>query len=58
MDDREADTYSTPEEAGWSASETRAAQERMGRGLPALFGSVFIAFVLVAVIVLVLRYLV
>jgi hypothetical protein len=58
MDDRQADTYSTPEDAGWSSSETKAAQERMGRGLPALFGSVFIAFVVVAVVVLALRYLV
>lgn len=58
MDDRQADTYSTPEDAGWSSSETTAAQERMGRGLPALFGSVFIAFVVVAVVVLALRYLV
>jgi hypothetical protein len=29
----------------------------MGRGLPALFGSVFIAFVVVAVLVLAVRYL-
>jgi hypothetical protein len=58
MDDRQADTYSTPEDAGWSSSETKAAQERMGRGLPRLFGSVFIAFVLVAAIVFVFRYLV
>jgi hypothetical protein len=39
MDDREAGTYSTPKEAGSSSSETKAAQERMGRGLPLLFGS-------------------
>jgi hypothetical protein len=58
MDDRQADTYSTPEEAGWSSSETQAAQERLGRGLPTLFASVFIAFVVVAVVVLVVRYLV
>jgi hypothetical protein len=57
MDDPQADTYSTPEDAGWSSSETKAAQERMGRGLPALFGSVFIAFVVVAVLVLAVRYL-
>ena len=58
MDDREPDTYSTPEDAGWSPSETRAAQERMGRGLPTLFASVFIAFVVVAVVVLAVRYLI
>jgi hypothetical protein len=58
MDDRKADTYSTPEDAGWSPSETRAAQDRMGRGLPTLFGSVFVAFVVVAVVVLAVRYLV
>jgi hypothetical protein len=58
MDDREAGTYSTPKGAGSSSSETKAAQERMSRGLPLLFGSVFIAFVLVAAIVFVFRYLV
>ena len=58
MDDRERDTYSTPEDAGWSPSETRAAQERMSRGLPTLFASVFIAFVVVAVVVLAIRYLI
>jgi hypothetical protein len=56
MDDRHANTYSTPEEAGSSSSETKAAQERMGRGLPTLFGSVFVAFVVVAVVVLAVRY--
>jgi hypothetical protein len=58
MDDREAGTYSTPKDAGSSRSETKAAQERMTRGLPTLMGSVFIAFVVVAVIVLAVRYLV
>ena len=57
MDDRQANTYSTPEEAGSSPAETRAAQERMGRGLPFLFGSVFVAFVVVAIVVLAVRYL-
>jgi hypothetical protein len=57
MDDREANSYSTPKEAGWSAAETDAAQKRMGRGLPTLFGSVFVAFVVVAVVVLAARYL-
>ena len=56
MDDRQANSYSTPEEAGSSSSETKAAQERLGRGLPTLFGSVFVAFVVVAVVVLAVRY--
>lgn len=58
MDDRHADTYSTPRNAGSSSSDTKAAHERMGRGLPMLFGSVFISFVVVALVVLAVRYLV
>jgi len=58
MDDREAGTYSTPEDASRSYSEARAGQKRLGTGLPTLFGSVFVAFVLVALIVLTVRYLV
>lgn len=58
MDDREAGTYSTPPEAAPPASEARAATQRMATGLPVLFASVFGAFVVVAVIVLVFRYVV
>ena len=57
MDDREARTYSTPEEAGHHPAEAHAAKERMASGLPTLFGSVFVAFVIVAVVVLAVRYL-
>jgi hypothetical protein len=57
MDDREANTYSTPEDAGWQPDEAREATERMAHGLPLLFGSVFVAVVVVAVVVLAVRYL-
>ena len=57
MDDREARTYSTPEEAGSHPAEAHAAKERMVAGLPTLFGSVFVAFLVVAVVVLLARYL-
>jgi hypothetical protein len=57
MDDREAGTYSTPPEEGHSPAETNAAQERLGRGFPALMASVFAAFVVIAVVVLAARYL-
>ena len=57
MDDREAHTYSTPPEVGSSSAETRAAQERLATGLPMLMASVFVAFVVVAVVVLAARYL-
>lgn len=56
VDDREAGTYSTPEELAPGEAEGRAARERMSAGLPALFGSVFVAFVVVAVVVLLVRY--
>jgi amino acid transporter len=55
VDDREAGTYSTPPDAAPSAEETRAARRDMARGLPLLFGSVFITFVVVAVIILLAR---
>jgi membrane protein implicated in regulation of membrane protease activity len=51
VDDREAETYSTP------PAETAAARESMARGMPALFASVFVAVVVVAALVLVVRYL-
>jgi hypothetical protein len=57
MDDREANTYSTPQSAGQSTAEAGAAQERLSRGLPTLMASVFVAFVVVAVVVLAVRYL-
>jgi hypothetical protein len=57
VDDREARTYSTPPEAAPSASEATAARERVGAGLSTLFGSVFVAFVVVAIAVLAVRYL-
>jgi hypothetical protein len=56
MDDREAQTYSTPPEAASSPAETRAAEARLAKGLPTLMGSVFVAFVVVAAVVLVARY--
>ena len=56
MDDDEAGTYSTPAQAAPSRDDTRAASERMTRGLPALFASVFCAFVVVALVILALRY--
>jgi hypothetical protein len=57
MEDREAHTYSTPPQEGSSPAETQAAQERLTKGLPALMASVFVAFVVVAAIVLAARYL-
>jgi ferric-dicitrate binding protein FerR (iron transport regulator) len=56
MDDREAQTYSTPPEATPTAAETEAARESMSKGLPTLLASVFVAFVVVAVVVLLVRY--
>ena len=55
MDDPEAGTYSTPPEAAPPPEATRDAREGLGRGLPVLFGSVFVAFVVVALIVLLVR---
>ena len=57
MDDREAGTYSTPPEAAPNEREAVAARERVGAGVGTLFGSIFVAFVLVAVVVLAVRYL-
>jgi hypothetical protein len=57
VDDREAGTYSTPPEAGSTEREATAARERVGAGVGTLFGSVFVAFVIVAVVVLGIRYL-
>lgn len=57
VDDREAGSYSTPPEAAPPAAETTAARERVGVGLSTLFGSVFVAFVVVAIVVLAVRYL-
>jgi hypothetical protein len=50
------DTYSTPPEAAPSPAETRAARERMATGLPTLFASVFASFVILAVVILLFRY--
>jgi hypothetical protein len=55
MDDHQAGTYSTPPEAAPSRAETKAASERMARGLPTLFATVFCAFVVVALLILVTR---
>jgi hypothetical protein len=57
MGDREAGTYSTPPEAAPPAGEAQAARERIGAGVGTLFASIFVAFVLVAVVVLAIRYL-
>jgi hypothetical protein len=57
VDDREAGTYSTPPEAAPGPAEAGAARERVGAGVGTLFGSIFVAFVVVAVVVLALRYL-
>jgi hypothetical protein len=57
VDDREAGTYSTPPEAASDPGETRAARERAGAGMGTLFASIFVAFVVVAVVVLAVRYL-
>jgi hypothetical protein len=58
MDDREAGTYSTPPEAAPPEGEATAARERVGTGVGTLIGSIFVAFVVVAVVVLAVRYLV
>jgi hypothetical protein len=57
VDDREAGTYSTPPEKAPSAGEATAARERVGAGVGTLFGSIFVAFVVVALVVLAVRYL-
>jgi hypothetical protein len=44
-------------DTGTTTAEAERARERLGVGLPALFGSVFVAFVIVAVVVLGARYL-
>lgn len=57
MDDREAGTYSTPPDAAPTPAEAQAARNRVGQGVGTLIGSVFVAFVVVAVVVLAVRYL-
>jgi hypothetical protein len=57
MDDREAGSYSTPPEAAPSEGEAQAARERVGVGVGTLFASIFVAFVVVAIVVLAVRYL-
>jgi hypothetical protein len=49
------DTYETPPEATPSPQETEAARASTARALPLLLGSVFAAFIVVAVLVLLLR---
>jgi hypothetical protein len=56
VDNQDAGSYSTPESATPSRGETEAARARMGKGMPALFASVFVTFVVVAVVVLAVRY--
>ena len=56
MTDRKTDSYTTPPEAAHTPAETRAATERTATGLPTLFASVFGAFVVVAVVILLFRY--
>jgi hypothetical protein len=56
MDDREAKSYSTPPGATPTAAETREARESLSHGFPSLLGSVFIAFAIVAVVLLLARY--
>ena len=58
MDDRDAGTYSTPPEKAPSQGEATAARDRVGAGVGTLFASVFLAFVVVAVVVLAIRYLI
>ena len=58
MDDREAGTYSTPPEATPTTNETFAAREGTATGMRTLFTSVFVAFVVVAIVVLLFRYVV
>lgn len=58
MDDREAGTYSTPPEKAPAHGEATDARERVGAGVGTLFASVFVAFVVVAVVVLAVRYLI
>jgi hypothetical protein len=56
MDDRDDPAYATPPAAAPTARETEEARASMTRGLPALLGSVFLAFVIVAVAILLVRY--
>ena len=56
VDDQDAGSYSTPETAAPSRGEAEAARAGIGKGMTALFASVFLAFVLVAVVVLTVRY--
>ena len=55
MDDREERTYATPPEAAPPPEVTREAKRDIARTLPVLVGSIFIAFVVVALIVLLAR---
>jgi hypothetical protein len=57
MDERDAGIHSTGPEVRQSTAEARAARKRMATALPVLFGSVFVAFVVVAAVVLGARYL-
>jgi hypothetical protein len=57
MDDREAQSYSTPPEAAPPPGETRAARESMEQGMPTLIAAVFAGVVVIAVVVLAIRYL-
>jgi hypothetical protein len=57
VDDREAGTYSTPPEAAPPPGEAAGARERVGAGVGTLFASIFVAFVVVALVVLAIRYL-
>ncbi len=55
MDDREEGTYATPPEAAPPPEVTREAKRDIARTLPVLFGSIFVSFVVVALIVLLAR---
>jgi len=57
MAERDPETYSTPPEAAPSQAETRRARERMATGIPTLMAAVFVSFVVVAVVILSIRYL-
>lgn len=54
VDEQRPEAYETPPQAAPDAGEAERAQRRMASGMPTLFVSVFVGFVVVALVVLLL----